>query len=427
MIKRFSMALLSIVLSLSACEAAMAQASETAKVKDAEFNAPSAWEEFESTFRLFYAYLDKRQIEAEEWFSITKKSALKTQSPDAFRDVVRRASYLFTDPHIIVGPLTPEDYNVFPTASDLIARKDADRFIIDHVRLGSPAAKAGILPGWEVKSIDGLSPDTVLSNIMSGLPFSLSQEQESYLITLALNGRRSGERNLEFLGAETTHKLSLLSPREFAVELSRKPALSTEVIENFAVIKVNNSLGDNDLIALFDEAIINARGKDGLILDLRNTPSGGNTEVGRSLIGHFVSEERPYQIHEIPSLEREFSVPRKFIELVQPRAPYLPAENVGVLSGPWTGSMGEGITIGLDGAAGVTVIASDMGDLLGGLSNRYLERSGMNLDLGTEYLTHIDGTPREDFIADISPNRVDVGQNGQDIGLALAIKELKSR
>ena len=405
----------------------MAQAPESAKVKDPEFSAPSAWEEFESRFRLFYAYLDKREIEAEEWFSITKKSAIETQSPEAFRDVIRRASYLFTDPHIIVGPLTPKDYNVFPTASDLIARKDADRFVIDHVRLGSPAAKAGILPGWEVKSIDGLSPETVLSNMMSGLPFSLSQEQESYLITLALNGRRKGERNLELIGADKTHSLSLLSPRDFAAELSDKPALSTEVIENFAVIKVNNSLGDNDLIALFDEAIKNARGKDGIILDLRNTPSGGNTEVGRSLIGHFISEERPYQVHEIPSLEREFTVPRKFIEIVQPRPPYFPAENIVVLSGPWTGSMGEGITIGLDGAAGVSIIASDMGDLLGGLSNRYLERSDMYLDLGTEYLTHINGTPREDFVAGHSPERVDTGLNGEDIGLALAIEELKSR
>lgn len=405
----------------------MAQASETAKVEDAEFSASSAWEEFESTFRLFYAYLDKREIDAEEWFSITKKSALKTQSPEAFRDVVRRATYLFTDPHIIVGPLTPDNYNVFPTASDLIVRKEGDRFVIDHVRLGSPAAKAGILPDWEVKSIDGLSPQTILSNMMSGLLFSLSQEQESYLITLALNGRRSGERNLELIGPDKTHNLSLLSPREFAAERQSEPALATEFVDNLAIIRVNNSLGNNNLIILLDKAIEKVRGKEGVILDLRNTPSGGNTEVGRSLIGHFISEERPYQIHEIPSLEREFSVPRKFIELVQPRAPYFPAENVVVLSGPWTGSMGEGITIGLDGAAGVTVIASDMGDLLGGLSNRYLESSGMNLDLGTEYLTHIDGTPREDFVADISPNRVDVGRNGQDIGLALAIKELKSR
>ena len=61
----------------------------------------------------------------------------------------------------------------------------------------------------------------------------------------------------------------------------------------------------------------------GLILDLRETPSGGNTEVGRSIIGHFVTEARSFQVHTVPSLEREFSVPRQFTEYVMPRLPCL--------------------------------------------------------------------------------------------------------
>ncbi|CAM3838469.1 hypothetical protein [Litorimonas haliclonae] len=430
--RHFLLVLLSFsVFLISFCETAIAQSNEKSEadsLTDAKFEASSAWDEFENTFRLFYAYLDRRDVDVEQWFSVTKSSALRSQTAADFRDIIRRATYLFTDPHIIVGPLEPDSFNVFPSASDLIVHKEEDGFVIQHVRLGSPAAELGIRPNWKVLTIDGLSPKSVLSNIMKGLPFSLSQEQESYLITLALNGRRTGERELELQeGPTRSHRLTLRSPRAFAADLQSEPALTTEFIDNLAVIKINNSLGNNDLISLFDNAIKNAWDKDGVILDLRNTPSGGNTEVGRSLIGHFISEERPYQIHEIPSLEREFSVPRKFIELVQPRAPYISPDKVVVLSGPWTGSMGEGITIGLNGAADVTVIASDMGDLLGGLSNRYLERSDLKLDLGTEYLTHIDGTPREDFVADISPDRVDVGQSGQDIGLALAIKELKSR
>lgn len=429
--RHFLLLLLSLSLLLTSFyELANAQSHKNDQVvslTDAKFEASSAWDEFENTFRLFYAYLDRRDVDVEEWFSFTKSSALRSQTAADFRDIIRRATYLFTDPHIIVGPLEPDSFNVFPSASDLIVRKQDDEFIIQHVRLVSPAAKAGIRPNWKVVKIDGLPPKSVLSNIMKGLPFSLSQEQESYLITLAVNGLRAGERELELQGPVKSHRLNLRSPREFAVERQSEPALATEFVDNLAIIRVNNSLGNNNLINLFDKAIEKVRGKEGIILDLRNTPSGGNTEVGRSLIGHFISEERPYQIHEVPSLEREFSVPRKFIELVQPRTPYVSPDKVVVLSGPWTGSMGEGITIGLDGAAGMTVIASDMGDLLGGLSNRYLEDSDMRLDLGTELLSHIDGTPREDFIAGISPKRVDVGLDGQDIGLALAIEELKSR
>ncbi|MEJ7663499.1 MAG: hypothetical protein WKG07_30100 [Hymenobacter sp.] len=65
---------------------------------------------------------------------------------------------------------------------------------------------------------------------------------------------------------------------------------------------------------------------------MRNTPSGGNTTVARGIMGHFVRREQPYQVHVVPSEERQFGVPRRFVEYVLPLAPFYPGKVV-VLGG----------------------------------------------------------------------------------------------
>ena len=93
-----------------------------------------------------------------------------------------------------------------------------------------------------------------------------------------------------------------------------------------------------------------------LILDLRDTPGGGNSSVARGIMGHFTKVERPYQVHVYPYEQRRYGVIRKAVEHVVPRAPHF-AGRVVVLGGRWTGSMGEGIMIGMD-AFGATTIGS---------------------------------------------------------------------
>jgi len=72
------------------------------------------------------------------------------------------------------------------------------------------------------------------------------------------------------------------------------------------------------------------------------------------------------------------------------------------------------------------VIASDMGDLLGGLSNYILDYSGIRLDLPSETLSHIDGTPRHDFVADVALISSDRDAAGGDPALDAALSHLRS-
>ncbi|MEO0439663.1 MAG: hypothetical protein AAF067_02185 [Pseudomonadota bacterium] len=87
--------------------------------------------------------------------------------------------------------------------------------------------------------------------------------------------------------------------------------------------------------------------------------------------------------------------------------------------------MGEGLVIGLDAAADAYTIASDMGDLLGALSNLNLEASGARIDIGTESLFHVDGTPREDYVADLPLRESDRLADGSDPAMAAALKYLE--
>ncbi|MFY0536924.1 hypothetical protein [Nannocystis pusilla] len=98
--------------------------------------------------------------------------------------------------------------------------------------------------------------------------------------------------------------------------------LSVEVRERVAIVRFNNALDRQETITAFDAAIREYAEVEAMILDLRNTPSGGNTDVARGIIGHFVREARPYQVHEIPAVVRSTTVPRRFVEYVLPRAPF---------------------------------------------------------------------------------------------------------
>lgn len=400
--------------------------SETAGAAE-DFNSSAAWDEFESTFRLFYAYLERDTFDVEALLRRTEVSAKSTGDAAAFRSAVRRMSYAFTDPHLIVGPLTDENYNVFPTSADLIIGHRSGDYFVQDVRAESPAYAAGVRPEWQVVSVEGQTPEAVVDAFFDGLIDDPTSKQRAYAVTIAANGRRQGGREIAFSTGEMVKTVILSSPRDFAIGLSEDPILDIRMKGETGIIRINNALGDNDLIAAFDAAMSEIRGAKYLILDLRNTPSGGNTEVGRSIIGHFIDKIAPYQVHEIPSLEREYTVPRHFVEYAKPRPPYFDPANAVVLAGKWTGSMGEGIVIGLDAAADMTVIASDMGDLLGGLSNRNLPLSGMRLDLGTETLFHVGGTPREDYTADIDLPYADTNPNGKDPAMMAAAAYFKTR
>jgi carboxyl-terminal processing protease len=133
-----------------------------------------------------------------------------------------------------------------------------------------------------------------------------------------------------------------------------------------------------------------------IVIDLTNTPSGGNTSVARGILGWFVTKPTSYQVHSLPAEQRRTGIARQWIEQVLPRKAKHHQGTVSVRVGRWTGSMGEGLAVAFD-ALGHDVIGDRMAGLLGAIYDHKLEASGLVVKLPVERLYHVNGTPRETF------------------------------
>lgn len=185
----------------------------------------------------------------------------------------------------------------------------------------------------------------------------------------------------------------------------------SEIRPGVGYIRIMDALGSDATVEAFDHALSDLRETRALILDLRNTPGGGNSSVARGILGRFVRRELPYQKHVLPSEERDTGVRRSWLELVSPRGGFVYGKPVAVLVDHWTGSMGEGLAIGFDATDTGTVIGTPMAGLAGATSRLTLPRTGIGVNVPTERLYHVDGTPREVF-----PPKVVVDTQRPDVG-----------
>jgi carboxyl-terminal processing protease len=378
---------------------------QVAEKPPAPFDAATAWSSFEKLLQQQYAYFDRAGIDGNAILAAFATRAMEARSDKEFIDILQLISHNFADPHFIVGPFDLADWAIIPTSSDLFGSYDGERFTIEDVRTGGDALDKGLQAGMVVERIDDQTPRAAIEEI-TGRPFStLSPVQVAFGFNVALAGRRQQTRTLDVKFRGTNRRFVLAATSEQAKRIKNGPLLEVERQGTLGIIRINNSLGDQALIGQFQQALVSLEGTKALLIDLRNTPSGGNTSVARGIMGHFVDHDRPYQVHVIPYESRVLGPTRKFIEFVMPYGTQYDGK-VYVAGGRWTGSMGEGMMIGFD-AIGATTIGSELADLLGALSNRTIAGSAAKVDLGTEQLLTVTGMPREAYRPEIFLRRAE--------------------
>ena len=371
----------------------------------APFDAAAAWASFTRLLRERYGYFDRPGIDGEAILAAFAERARAARSDRDFIDTLQLVARNFADPHFIVGPLDLADWAVVPTTSDLFGIVENGAFRIEEVRAGSDALAKGVQPGMTVVRIDGQSPRAAIEEI-TGRPFAaLSPEQVGFAFNTALAGHRRRARTLEVTAGGERRRFALAATAEQARRIEAGPIVETERRGTLGIIRINNALGDPALIDAFAGALASLADTDALLIDLRNTPSGGNTSVARGIMGHFVDRDRPYQVHIVPYESRVLGPPRKFAEYVVPFGARYRGKVI-VAGGRWTGSMGEGLMIGFD-AIGATTVGSDLAHLLGALSNATLDGSAARIDLGTEQLFTVSGIPREAYHPQIPLRRAE--------------------
>ncbi|MGK6325065.1 hypothetical protein ACMGDM_18525 [Sphingomonas sp. DT-51] len=393
---------------------ASASAQEPAPARTG-FEAAQAWDSFVTLLRDHYGYLARPGIDGESILATFAPRARAARTDKEFIDVLQLVAHNFADPHLIVGPLDGDDWAVVPTASDLFGAYDGTRFRIEEVRARSDATARGISPGMTVVRLDGVSPRRAIEQITGRAFTDLTATQVAFAFNVALAGHRRRARVLEV--AEGRHRYALAPTNALADRIGQGPLLDVERRGAMGIIRINNSLGDQALVDRFSRALETLKDTDALLIDLRNTPSGGNTSVARGIMGHFVDHDRPYQMHVVPYEARVLGPTRKFMEYVAPFGLRYPGR-VYVAGGRWTGSMGEGLMIGFD-AIGATTVGTDMAHLLGALSNETIDVSAAQVDLGTEQLFTVTGLPRELYRPQIYLSRAEPMPAGDPVLSAL--------
>lgn len=366
-----------------------------------------------------YAYFDQKQTDWDRVRPLYRERVAGVQSAREFVAVLEELMEELYDPHAHLGVNTPSSPRLVPSGTDLWAQWQDGHAILTAVRGGSEAERAGLRTGMEIVSIHG---QPVREVARERLPRSLrvpDPAADDWALRVALAGRHDAPVRVAVRAGDGEEVF------EFRPGLPNRPAkpLTAKVLEgDVGYVRIHNALGDTALISAWDEALAEFRSTRALVLDLRDTPSGGNTTVARALLGRLVSEIHPYQRHELPAEERQHGVRRLWVEHVAPRGPFHYDRPVAVLVGRWTGSMGEGITIGLDAMQRAIIIGTPMAGLLGATYGTTLPHTGFEVRIPAERLYHVGGTPREAFVP---PVLVQPSESEADAALMTALQLLR--
>lgn len=298
--------------------------------------------------------------------------------------------------HISLNANLSSSNRLIPTGADLWVKHQDKHFIITAIRKDFNADKCGLQAGMIITRYNEMLIDSAVQPFLPKSVLNYDDRMYEYAANMLLAGTHDSKRRITVLSnsAEKTYFPDTRTQPDYPTIIEHKI-----ISPNIGYIKINNSLGNSDLIKAFDNSLDTLWNTKGLIIDLRETPSGGNTTVARAIMGRFIEKEMPYQKHTLPVEEKQYGVKRSWIELVSPRGRIYKKPLI-ILLNRWTGSMGEGIAIGFDGMKRARIVGDKMAGLLGAIYSFNMPETNIGFSIPAEKLYHINGLPRERFIPD---------------------------
>ena len=341
-----------------------------------------------------YVYYDHKQVDVD---CIREKYAAKIPSLKNRSDVILFFEYVlneFYDSHISLSTNLRESYRLW---SPIYIELQNGKAIVKNVWQTQIANLDQDILGAEIMSFNGVNFDQMIDDFPSLCNVKNSEEVRSWIANKVVAGKYSEPRMLG---------LKLKDGRQIQFEMDAlrfkedSSLVSAEVKDGVAIVRLNNSLGNNQLISEFDQVLDGLMDTKGLILDLRNTNTGGNTYVAKGIMSRFIDQELPYQKHEYTEMyDNQPAIVRSWYELVSPRGKQY-TKPVVVLVGRWTGSMGEGMAVGFDAMKRAPVVGTEMKRLAGSDFDFTFKHQDFRFKIILEKLYHVDGTLREEYVPD---------------------------
>ncbi|HAM99091.1 MAG TPA: peptidase [Marinilabiliales bacterium] len=355
-------------------------------------NFQKDFSEFWTDVKDNHAYLEIQGIDWDKVKEIYRPMADTIQNRDEFIKLLETIINELHNGHISLNTNLNSSNKIIPSGSDIFVQRKDNGYFITDIRKNYPSELSGLKPGLQVVKFNEEKIDSILPNFLPKFTSFYNDDMYEYALNMMFAGTHDKKRVITVLekGVEKDY-----FPDEFKMSNQSLNLLEFKTIKsNTGYIKINNSLFDNDLILAFDAAIDSLHNTSRLIIDLTETPSGGNSAVARAIMGRFVEKEMPYQKHE--AFETKYKIKRSWIEYVSPRESIYSKEVI-IMVGHWTGSMGEGIAIGFDAIGSTKVIGTKMAGLLGAIEGFKLPQTNIGFQIPTERLYHINGTPREGY------------------------------
>lgn len=365
------------------------------RILDAQTKYQKDFLEFWNDINENYAYLKVQHIDWDRVKQIYEPRSAGIKTDDQFVAFLESILNELYNGHSSLNTNLSSSNRLVPSGQDIYVEKRNGKFIITDLRKNAGAERCGLKTGMEITRFNGGEIGPQLKKFLPSFTSQPNTEMYQYALNMLFAGTHDVKRQVtinENGVARAFYPDSVQAPEDTNLVETKILNAST------AYIRINNCLYNNDLINRFDKFIDSVINFRNIVIDLSETPSGGNTTVARAMIGRFISSTKPYQRHEVD--EPQFETKRLWTEYVVPRKKQFKG-NVYVVVGHWTGSMGEGIAIGFDAAAGAKIVGTRMAGLLGAIENFRLSATGIGYQFPTEKLFHINGTPRENFVPEV--------------------------
>ncbi|PQB05041.1 S41 family peptidase [Aureitalea marina] len=339
-----------------------------------------------------YVYYADKQVDMD---CIREKYSAMIPSLQNRSDVILFFEYVlneFYDSHISLSTNLRESYRLW---SPIFIELKNGKAIIKNVWQTQLANLEQDILGAEIASFNGVSFDQTIDDFPSLCNDKNSDEVLKWIANKVVAGKYSEPRVLGLKlkdGRQVQFDMDALRFKEDS------GLVTTEIKAGIAIVRLNNSLGNNQLISEFDRVLDGLMDTKGLILDLRNTNTGGNTYVAKGIMSRFIDRELPYQKHEYTEMyDNQPAIVRSWYELVRPRGKQY-TKPVVVLVGRWTGSMGEGMAVGFDAMKRAPVVGTEMKRLAGSDFDFTFKHQDFRFKIILEKLYHVNGTLREEYV-----------------------------
>lgn len=348
-----------------------------------------------------YAYFDQQQIDWNKVKEIYQPQVKQITNNNDFIRFMETVLNEFHNGHISLNTNLNSSNRIIPSGQDMFVQRVNGKYFITDIRKGLGADMSGLKIGDEIILFNGKSIIVQIDKFLPKFTAIHTQEMYKYALDMLFAGTHDTKRRIT--GNRNGKQFDFFPDSLQIIETQN--LVETKILnKTTAYIKINNSLGDLKAIADFDKAVDEFIGFKNLVIDLTETPSGGNTTVARCIMGRFINKTMPYQQHEFD--EKEFNTQRMWVEYVMPRKTQFKGK-VFVVVGHWTGSMGEGIAIGFDGIKRAKIIGTEMAGLLGAINGFTMSETNIGFQIPTERLYHINGMPREKYKPTIFTNNIE--------------------